>query len=113
MVRTTAALLALMFLAGCLHEAHRLEVTNAGVLEARVTVTYETWIEDGEGQGYSATIVDETLVRSGETARLKYPSDPLHVRIDRVVDGAVLYDEWLYDGDFEDEHDRIEIVVYP
>lgn len=113
MVRTLAVLLAALPLAGCLHESYGLEVSNRGGREARLTVVYDEWVADEDGEGRWETRVDGFVLSPGETVTPWYSDAPIHVRIERIVDGTVLYEEWLSDGDFESEHGRVEIDVYP
>jgi hypothetical protein len=101
-----------LVLAGCLEGAHGLEVANGGSSDVRVRVVYDERVEDDWG-GRFETRIDETYVAPGETARLWFPDEPLHVRIERAADGAVLYEEYLTDGEFEQENGRVEIAVYP
>jgi len=113
MVRRLAVFLAALPLGGCLEDPHRLEVTNQGGSEVEVKVVYDEWVEDEEGWGYYETQHDDTIVAPGRKVELGYPDEPLHVRIQRTVDGLVLYDEWLSSAEFDEEHGRVEIVVYP
>lgn len=113
MARRIPTLLAALALAGCLEESRRIEVSNRGVLEAELTVEYDVWVDAGEWGGWWETRVGERTLSPGDTWTEAFPDAPVHVTVVRIVDGLVLYDEWLSDGDFEEEHGRIEIAVYP
>jgi hypothetical protein len=83
---------------------HGIEVKNAGIWEARMTVVYD---EDAEG------FTDTTYLNPGEKQTVWYDDAAMTVTIERILDGQILYQDHLSRPDFRREHDRVEITVYP
>jgi len=95
---------------------HGIEVKNAGVRDARMTVVYEEWVDDDHDDDTPdewKTRVDTTYLVPGEKQTVWYGDHELDVTIERVLDGQILYQDHLSRPDFRREHDRFEITVYP
>ena len=119
--------LALPALAGCdvlidecvdatFYPDHGIEVKNAGTWDVRMTVVYDEWADDDHDDDTPdefKTRVDTTYIVAGEKQTVWYPQEPLDVKIERIFDGQILYQDHLSRADFRREHDRFEITVYP
>jgi hypothetical protein len=92
---------------------HGVEVANAGRSDARVTVVYDTWVEEDDDTSEFKTITDTMHLLPGEKQTGWYPREPLHVTIERIIDGQILFQDHFSRADFRGEHDRIELTVYP
>lgn len=111
MAKVLALGLAAAVLPAC-HEA-KIWVSNEGTNDARVKVHWTEEEEDDDGSERTLHHDDEWVVRAGQADGRTYHHVPLDVRILRRADGAVLLDTTLTGNDFEEEHSRIELTVYP
>ena len=95
---------------------HGIEVKNAGINDARMTVVYDEWVDDDHDDDtpdVRKTRVDRTYLVPDEKQTVWYGYYSLDVTIERIIDGQVLYRDHLSRADFSREHDRVEITVYP
>ena len=127
MGKLLAALVTLPTLAGCdqliddciewtFYPNHGIEVANQGNSEARVTVTFEEWVEEGEDSLQDSRYVTRTRifdVNPGDQEERWYGDVEMTVTVTRKSDGLLLYQDHYSDRDFEKEHDRVELTVYP
>jgi hypothetical protein len=91
-----------------------IELKNAGAWEVRMTVVYDEW-EEGEDDAPDELVTKTrtTGIVAGEKVTKWYPHEPLDVKIERIVDGRVLFQDHFSAADFDREHDRVELTVYP
>ena len=115
LTRRFAGLLALSALLGCDRTPNELLVQNSGTQTVVVNVDY-TRSEDGFGQygsrrrHHSAFEADPGQIKVGE-----YRSGirDMDVVISRKSDGLVLFSDSFDERDFDRDHGRIEITVFP
>jgi hypothetical protein len=95
---------------------HGVEVTHLGRSEVRVTVDYEEWVDDDEDDDIPGSYEGrhETIdVAPGEQVESGYPHEALTVTVVGRSDGAVFFQDPFSNHDFSEEHDRVEMTVYP
>jgi len=92
---------------------HGVEVKNAGANDARMIVVYEEWETREDEPDELKTVTDTTYLAPGEKQTVWYPDEPMNVKIIRIADGMVLFEDHFSQADFRGEHDRIELTVYP
>lgn len=98
---------------------HGIELKNAGTEDVRLTVVYDYWeegdeVEDGPDEpDRLETVTDVNHLRANEKVTVWYPDEGLDVKVERVRDGQVLFQDYIRGREFEKEHYRVEITVYP
>ena len=104
--------LAVTVLPAC-HE-HKIWVNNAGTGVALVHVRWYTSHEEPiTGYTWWEREHDNWTVGPGQSGEQNYPNPYLELIITEEASGAVLFQSRLNDGDFRDEHGRLELTVYP
>lgn len=98
---------------------HGIELKNAGQSDVRLKVVYDYWVE-GEENEEGPDEPDELRVKTDFTYLVPnekvtnwYPDEALEVTVTRLSDGLILYHEYISRGEFDKEHNRVEITVYP
>jgi hypothetical protein len=92
---------------------HGIEVKNAGAYDAQLIVVYDEWVKHEDEPDEFRTVTDTTHLSAGEKQTVWYPQEPMNVKIIRIFDGQVLFEDHFSRADFRGEHDRIELTVYP
>ncbi len=105
MLKRSAALAALLALAGCDDRDHDLLITNTG--------TQPVIVEVASDDSWNRNDHDIFEVPAGATFREDYDSGNVEVFIFRKSDGLILFAADFDREDFEDDHGTIEITVTP